>query len=76
MYEERKEMKYRIGALVTGTIYDEFEAESEEQAKEMMQKKHGDEQISLCPQCGKIIGRLTVSEDTDSYETEEIGTEV
>lgn len=38
-------MKYRVGALVTGMIYDEFEAESEEQAIEMMLNKHGDKSI-------------------------------
>lgn len=65
--------KYRVGALVTGMIYDEFLAENEEQAKEMMRDKHGDESISLCSRCAEKVGGLSVSEDTDTYETEEIG---
>lgn len=69
-------MKYKVGALVTGMIYDEFEAESEEQAKEMMMEKHGDETIDLCVQCSRKASGLAVSEDTDSYEVEEIGLKV
>lgn len=69
-------MKYRVGALVTGIIYDEFEAESEEQAIEMMFDKHGDESINLCSQCSQKVGGLSVSEDTDNYEVEEIGMNV
>ena len=72
--EGENEMKYRVGALVTGMIYDEFEADSEEQAIEMMFNKHGDESISLCSYCSKKVGGLSVSEDTDGYEVEEIGT--
>lgn len=30
MEGDRIVMKYRVGALVTGTIYDKFEADSEE----------------------------------------------
>lgn len=69
-------MKYRVGALVTGMIYDDFEAESEEQAIEMMLNKHGDESIHLCVHCGNKVCGLTVSEDTDSYEVEEIAINV
>ena len=29
-------MKYKVGALVTSMIYDEFEADNEDEAKEMM----------------------------------------
>lgn len=69
-------MKYRVVALVTGMVYDEFEAENEELAKDMMMKKHGDETIDLCVQCSKKVAGLAVSEDTDSYEVEEIGLKV
>lgn len=69
-------MKYRVGALVTGMIYDEFEAESEEQAIEMMLNKHGDKSIHLCSSCERKVSGLAVSEDTDSYEVEEIGMNV
>ena len=66
-------MRYRVGALVTGMIYDEFETESEKQAIEMMLNKHGDESVHLCAHCeDKVVG-LAVSEDIDSYEVEEIG---
>lgn len=65
-------MKYKVGALVTGLIYDEFEADSEEQAIEMMFNKHGDESVHLCSSCERKVSGLAVSEDTDSYEVEEI----
>lgn len=70
------DMRYKIGALVTGMIYDEFDADSEEQAIEMMFNKHGDESIALCTHCSKKVGGLSVSEDTDSYEVEEVGMNV
>ena len=69
-------MKYRVGALVTGMIYDEFEADSEEQAKEMMFSKHGDGSVHLCSSCERKVSGLAVSEDTDSYEVEEMGMNV
>lgn len=69
-------MKYIVGALVTGMIYDEFEAESEERAIQMMFNKHGDESINLCAYCENKVSGLSVSEDTDSYEVEEIGKNV
>lgn len=69
-------MKYRVGALVTGMVYDEFDADSEEHAIEMMFNKHGDESIDLCYSCEEKVSGLVVSEDTDSYEVEEIGIEV
>lgn len=69
-------MKYRVGALVTGMIYDEFEADSEEQAKEMMFNKHGDESVYLCSSCEEKVSGFAVSEDTDSYEVEEIGVSI
>ncbi len=31
--------RYKVGALVTGMIYEEIEAENEEQAKEIMLEK-------------------------------------
>lgn len=69
-------MKYRVGALVTGMIYDEFEADSEEQAIEMMFNKHADESVYLCSSCEEKVSGLSVSEDTDSYEVEEIGASI
>ena len=69
-------MRYKVGALVTGMIYDEFEAESEEQAIEMMFNKHGDESIHLCINCENKVSGLAVSEDTISYEVEEMGMNV
>lgn len=69
-------MKYRVGALITGMIYDDFEAESEEQAIQMMFNKHGDESINLCAYCENKVSGLAVSEDIDSYEVEEIGNNV
>lgn len=65
-------MKYRVGALVTSMIYDEFEANNEEQAKEMMQSKWGDVTIGLCHRCSEKISGLSVSDDTETYEVEEI----
>ncbi len=64
--------RYKVGALVSGMIYDEIEAESEEQAKEIMLEKYGDKSIPLCAKCASIVGGLAVSEDIDMYETEEI----
>lgn len=64
--------KYRVGAFVTGMIYDEFDADSEGQAKEMMCDKHGDMSIDLCCRCSEKVSGLAVSEDTDTYEVEEI----
>ena len=69
-------MKYRVGALVTGMIYDEFEATSKEQAIEMMLNKHGGKSIHLCNSCEEKASGLDVSEETDSYEVEEIGMNV
>lgn len=65
--------KYRVGALVTGVIYEEVEADSEEQAKEMMLDKYGDMSIQLCAHCSDKVSGLSVSEDTDNYEIEELG---
>ena len=65
--------KYRVGALVSSMIYDEFEAEDEEQAMEKMQDKWGDRSIDLCFKCSEQVSGLTVSEDMDTYEVEEIG---
>lgn len=42
----------------------------------MMMEKHGDETIDLCVQCSRKASGLAVSEDTDSYEVEEIGLKV
>lgn len=65
-------VKYRVGALVSAMIYDEFEAENEEQAKEMMCEKWGDKSITLCSSCSRKVDGLSVSEDTDMYDVEEI----
>ena len=64
--------KYRVGALVSGMIYDEFEADNEQRAKEMMCDKYGDMSIDLCHRCSDKVGGLSVSEDTEVYEVEEI----
>lgn len=64
--------KYRVGALVSSMIYEEFEAKNEEQAKEMMRDKWGDKSINLCSSCSSKVSGLTVSEDTDMYDVEEI----
>lgn len=64
--------KYKVGALVSGMIYEEIEAESEEQAKEIMLEKYGDQSIPLCKECARIVGGLAVSENIDMYEAEEI----
>lgn len=69
-------MKYRVSALVTGSIYKEIEAESEEEAKEIMLDKYGDQEIHLCSYCAGKVSGLVVSEDTDSYEVEEMGLKV
>lgn len=65
-------MKYRVGALVTSAIYEIIEADSPEEAKEIMADMHGDESISLCAKCSKKISGLAVSENTEDYEVEEI----
>lgn len=64
--------KYRVGALVTAMIFDEFEADDEEQAKDMMCDKYGDMPITLCASCSQKIDGLSVSENTDDYEVEEL----
>lgn len=69
-------MKYKVGALVTGMIYEDIEAESEEEAKEIMLEKWGDKSIPLCSKCSDMVSGLAVSEDTDMYEVEEIGLKV
>lgn len=43
-----------------------------EQAIEMMSNKHGDKSIQLCNSCSEKVSGLSVSEDTDTYEVEEI----
>ncbi|SEU09364.1 hypothetical protein SAMN05443270_3086 [Lacrimispora sphenoides] len=64
--------RYRVGALVSSMIYDEFDADNEEQAKEMMCDKYGDMSITLCAHCSTKIDGLSVSENTEDYEVEEI----
>lgn len=66
-------MKYRVGALVSGMIFDEIEADSEEEAKKIMCDEYGDKSIDLCVSCSRKVGGLSVSEDIDMYEVEEIG---
>ena len=38
--------------------------------------KHGDESVYLCSSCEEKVSGLAVSEDTDSYEVEEIGVSI
>ena len=64
--------KYRVGALVTGTLYEDFDADNEQQAKEMMRDKYGDMSITLCLKCSDKVDGLSVSEDPNTYEVEEI----
>lgn len=64
--------KYRVGALVTGLIYDDFNANSEEEAKEMMCDKYGDKSINICSQCSEKVFGLSVVEDIDEYEIEDM----
>lgn len=63
---------YKVGALVSGMIYKEIEAENEEQSKEIMLEKYGDKSIPLCSKCASIVGGLAVSEDIDMYEAEKL----
>ena len=65
--------KYRVGALVTGTIYADIYADNEEEAKEIMNEKYGDAAIPLCVSCSQIVSDLAVSEDIDTYMVEETG---
>jgi hypothetical protein len=64
--------KYKVGALVTSIIYDEFEADSEKQAKEMMRDKYGDISINLCSSCSTKFSGLSISEEIESYEVYEV----
>ena len=66
--------KYRVGMLATGTVYKEIIADSEEEAKEIACEEYGDMGIELCSHCADKINGLTISENTDFYDTEEIGT--
>lgn len=65
-------MKYKVGALVSGMIYEEIEANSEEEAKQLMCDRYGDKSIDLCASCSRKVAGLSVSEDVDMYEVEEI----
>lgn len=62
---------FRVGAPVFGTIYEDIAANSAEEAKEIMQDRHGDKSITLCAHCADKVGGLSVLEDTDMYEVEE-----
>lgn len=64
--------RYRVEALVTGIFVDEFDADNEEQAKEMMQEKHGGRNITLCYSCSQEVDGITVSEEIDTYDVEKI----
>lgn len=64
--------RFKVGALVTSMIYDEFEADNEEEAREKMCDKYGDMSITLCHSCSKQVDGLTVSENSEDYEVEEI----
>lgn len=66
--------RYRVGALITGMIFDEIIAESEDEAIEKMCDKYGDRSIVLCANCSNKVSGLSVSEDTEMYEAEELET--
>lgn len=64
--------KYKVQMLVTGTVTKTIEAGSPEEAKEIASEKYGDKSIHLCVTCSNTVGDLSISEDPDMYEVEEI----
>lgn len=64
--------KYKVQMLVTGTVTKTIEAGSPEEAKEIASGKYGDNPICLCATCSNTVGDLSISEDPDMYEVEEI----
>lgn len=62
-------MKYRAYAVVSGSRYlGELEANSKEEAEEMVRDKHEGEAINLCWQCSKEVDDLTVTENIEIEE--------
>lgn len=66
-------MKYRVSALAT-TVIDlgEFEATSKEEAIKKAMDKQGDDTISLCWQCSREVGELTLSDRDEDVYVEEV----
>jgi hypothetical protein len=64
-------MKYKAYAVVSGSRYlGEFEANSKEEADEMVRDTHEGEMISLCWQCSKEVDDLTVTENIEIVEVD------
>lgn len=66
-------MIYNVSALAT-TVIDlgDFEANSEEEAIEKAMEKQGCDTISLCWQCSRKVGELTLSDRDEDIFVEEI----
>ena len=64
-------MKYKAYAVVSGSRYlGEFEANSKEEAEEMVRDTHEGETINLCWQCSKEVDDLTVTENIEIVEVD------
>ena len=70
--EAKNMKKYKVQMLVTGTITKIIEADSPEEAKEIANEKYGDQSVHLCSSCSNLVEDLSVLEDPDTYEVEEI----
>lgn len=64
-------MKYKAYGVVSGSRYlGEFEANSKEEAEEMVRDTHEGEAINLCWQCSKEVDDLTVTENIEIVEVD------
>lgn len=66
-------MKYNVSVVAT-TVIDlgNFEADSREKAIEMAMEKQGCDTISLCWQCARKVGELTISDRDEDIFVEEL----
>lgn len=66
-------MKYNVSVLAT-TVIDlgDFEANSKEEALEKAMEKQGSDTISLCWQCSREVGELTLSDREEDIFIEEL----
>jgi phosphoribosyl-ATP pyrophosphohydrolase len=66
-------MKYRVGTIATTYVdLGVVEANNKEEAVEIAMERLGCDTISLCWECSRKVGELTISCDDEDIEIEEI----
>ena len=64
-------MKFRVGTIATTYVdLGEFEADTKDEAIEKAFDAQGCDTISLCWECSRKVGELTLSSDDEDIEVE------